>query len=97
MKRFGRGTDINEAVCTAFLVIDLRLAAGGQGAPTLIGTELSRGVYWGVAAGSEQRVWILDLPGSGNVAINAEVCCGADWDEQLAAVADVLESFVFSP
>lgn len=78
-------------------VIDLHLAAGTNGAPTLIGTEISRGVYWGVAPGSEQRVWILDLPDGGNIAINAEVCCGADWDEQLDAVGDVVASFEFGP
>lgn len=81
-------------------LIDLRLAAGTEGAPTVIGTQTSAGVYWGVAPGSEQRLVVLDVPadqGGGNVAINIEVCCGVTFADRTAVVDPVIASFRFLP
>jgi len=67
--------------------------------PTLVGTSpLSETVFWGAEDGSSQRYYFLDLGENGtngNIAITVEVCCGAQWDERMAAVTPVVESFVF--
>lgn len=80
-------------------VMDLRLTPGTDGSPTLIGTEVSAGVWWGVGAGSEQRLYLLDIGengAEGNVAVNGEVCCGMDFDEWTATLDRVIRSFEFS-
>ena len=65
---------------------------------TLVGTDISAGVHWGTDKSSAQRYYLLDLGedgADGNIAITVEVCCGAQWDERMAAVTPVVESFVF--
>lgn len=69
--------------------------------PTIIGTEPLTGfVLWGALSDSSQRYYFLDLgtdTADGNIAIAVEVCCGADWDEVMATVEPVIDSFVFAP
>jgi len=65
---------------------------------TLVGTDISKGVHWGTDKSTSQRYYLLDLGengADGNIAITVEVCCGAQWDERMAAVTPVIESFVF--
>jgi hypothetical protein len=64
---------------------------------TLVGTDISRGLHWGVDATEEQRVWVLDLPqvDGGNLVILADVCCGVTREEQLSAAQQVVESINF--
>jgi hypothetical protein len=65
---------------------------------TLVGTDISAGVHWGTDKSSAQRYYLLDLGedgADGNIAITVEVCCGAQWDERMAVVTPVIESFVF--
>jgi hypothetical protein len=73
--------------------------SGGQPiVMTLVGGDISAGVHWGTDAGSSQRYYLLDLGeggADGNIAITLEVCCGAEWDERMAAATPVIESFVF--
>lgn len=89
-------------------MIDVRLDPGwtatcpfSNGDPTvmtLVGTSISAGVHWGTAKNSSQRYYLLDLGKNGddgNIAITVEVCCGAQWDERMKAVAPVIASFVF--
>jgi hypothetical protein len=43
-------------------------------------------------------VFLFDLGTAGpgaNVAINVDVCCGIEWDERIAAVTPVVNSFTF--
>ena len=74
---------------------------GDPTVPTIIGTEPLTGfVLWGTLAGSSQRYYFLDLgadAADGNIAISVEVCCGADWDEVMATVEPVIDSFAFAP
>ena len=67
--------------------------------PTLVGTSpLSDTVFWGAENGDSQRYYFLDLGengADGNIAITVDVCCGAQWDERMKAVAPVIESFEF--
>jgi hypothetical protein len=69
--------------------------------PTIIGTEPLTGfVLWGTLTDSSQRYYFLDLgndTAEGNIAIAVEVCCGADFDEVMAAVEPLIDSFVFAP
>jgi len=61
---------------------------------------LSGFVLWGTLSDSSQRYYFLDLgtdAADGNIAIGVEVCCGADWDEVMAMVEPLIESFVFAP
>ncbi len=73
-------------------------SGGEPTVPTLIGTGISEGVLWGTGPDSAQRVYILDLGGenAGNIAINVEVCCGVEFEERMAAVTPVIESFAFA-
>jgi hypothetical protein len=71
---------------------------GSPGVPLLVGTGSSTGVFWGSAADSSQREYVLDLGpkvADGNIAINVEICCGVVRDERIAAVTPVIESFAF--
>ncbi|MEO8229211.1 MAG: hypothetical protein ABI628_05535 [Chloroflexota bacterium] len=80
-------------------VIDLHVAAAGGGAPTVVGTSISRGVWWGVTSTSEQRLYLLDIGpngSDGNIAINVEVCCGVEFDQRTATVAPVIATFAFA-
>ncbi len=76
----------------------VRSAVAQPTVPTLIGTGISEGVLWGTGPDSAQRVYILDLGGenAGNIAINVEVCCGVEFEERMAAVTPVIESFAFA-
>jgi len=64
--------------------------------PTLLGSGISSGVAWDVRPSSQQRLYLLDLPdGAGNIALNLEVCCGVDLDDQIAADDAVIDTFHF--
>jgi len=85
-------------------LIDIKLnptwkdTCSDRSVPTLVGTELSAGVYWDSSADSSQREYILDLGPqfpNANIAINVEICCGVVRDERIAAAAPVIESFTF--
>lgn len=60
---------------------------------TVVGSEISRGLHWGVDPNAPERLWILDLPSGGNVVILADACCGVSKDEQWEAAQTVVESF----
>jgi hypothetical protein len=68
----------------------------GPTVPTLVGSGVSTGVAWGTDDSSRQRLYLLDLPGGGNIAINVELCCGVDRQDQLAATAAVIKTFGFT-
>jgi hypothetical protein len=64
--------------------------------PTLVGSGISTGVAWEVGSDSRQRLYLLDLPAArGTIAINEEVCCGADFDAQTSADDAVVTTFTF--
>lgn len=69
--------------------------------PTIMGTSpLSGQVFWGTLIDDSQRYYFLDLGEdgtNGNIAINVEVCCGAEWDEVMEAATPLIESFAFAP
>jgi len=70
---------------------------GRPAVPTLVGSGISTGVAWDVEAGDPQRLYLLDLPWrTGNLAVMVDVCCGADWDERIAAATPVVSSFSFA-
>jgi hypothetical protein len=72
--------------------------------PTLVGSGIScpdidTCVAWDVSPTDQQRVYLLDLGPNGtegNIAINVDVCCGVGFDDRMAAVAPVIDSFVFA-
>jgi hypothetical protein len=73
-------------------------SSDGASVPLLVGTGLSTGVFWGSAADSSQREYVLDLgpkAPDGNIAINVEICCGVVRSERIAAVTPVIQSFTF--
>jgi hypothetical protein len=72
--------------------------SGGQPiVMTLVGTEISRGLHWGIDATEEQRIWLLDLPevSGGNVVILADACSGVAPADQLTAAQQVVDSITF--
>lgn len=89
------------------MVIDISLdpswtkpcpSSGGQPVVmTLVGTEISRGLHWGIGTTEEQRIWFLDLPQSsgGNIVIMADACCGVTPADQIDAAQQVVESMTF--
>lgn len=67
--------------------------------PTLVGSAISEGVAWDVSPTDRQRVYLLDLGqdgADGNIAINVDVCCGARFNDRMAAVTPVIDSFAFA-
>jgi hypothetical protein len=65
--------------------------------PTLVGSGISKGVAWEVGGDSRQRLYVLDLPTApGTIAINEEICCGADFDAQTSADDAVVTTFAFA-
>jgi hypothetical protein len=69
---------------------------GDPTVPTLVGSVISKDVAWEVGPNHRQRLYLLDLPTDGqNIAINIEVCCGAEWDERMSEVAPVIVSMSF--
>lgn len=64
---------------------------------TVVGSDISRGLHWGVDETSADRIWVLDLPPAtgSNIVIMADACCGVSKDEQWAAAQTVVESFEF--
>jgi alpha/beta hydrolase fold len=80
--------------------------SGGQPVVmTVVGTEISSGVHWGTDANDSQRIYLLDLPDGGNIAIVVEVGFGPayndlaspEFQDRIDTVAPVIDTFEFDP
>jgi hypothetical protein len=66
-----------------------------SGGNPIVMTLVGSGVHWGTDATSSQRLYLLDTPDGGNVAINVELCCGVKSSDQITATESVIETFLF--
>ena len=78
--------------------------SGGQPVVmTVVGTEISSGVHWGTDANDSQRMYLLDVPDGGNIAIVVEVGFGPmyndldspEFQDRIDTVTPVIDTFEF--
>lgn len=71
---------------------------GDPNVPLFWGTDADSGLEWGTGPAVQDRFYILDMPGGGNVLIAVEAFGeGADFESLREAAVPVVESMMFDP
>jgi hypothetical protein len=73
-------------------------SGGDPTVPLFWGSDAESGLEWGTGPGTEDRFYILDMPGGGNVLIAVEAFGeGADFESLREAAIPLLDSMIFDP